>query len=124
MSAPLEKAMPTILAVSQDAGLLITRTAVLRRCHAEVVAAEADEAKILLKTRLFDLVVLCHTLSPEDRDELVSLAHWLTNDSYSLEVLMMNELEWGRSSKADHASSQPEALVQKVLEMLAPRVAC
>ena len=115
--------MPTILAVSQDAGLLITRTAVLRRCHAEVMAAKAEEA-ILLKTRQFDLVVLCHTLSPEDMDELVSLAHWLTNDSYSLEVLKINDLNWGRSKHADDiAPSQPEALVQKVLEMPAPRVA-
>jgi DNA-binding response OmpR family regulator len=70
--------MRTILAISKDDSLLVTRAAVLRRTNAEVIAAKANEAKKLLKERRFDLVVLCHTLSPEETLEIASLAHQQT----------------------------------------------
>jgi hypothetical protein len=47
--------MRRILAVSQDAALLITRTEVLRRANAGVIPAKAEDAKKLLKTQHFDL---------------------------------------------------------------------
>src|SRR5580698_6363933 len=68
----------TILSISQDDGLLLSRAAVLRKTDAEVIAAKANEAKKILKTRRFDLVVLCHSLSPEEILEIVSLAHHQT----------------------------------------------
>jgi DNA-binding response OmpR family regulator len=70
--------MRTILTISQDEMLLATRAAVLRQTKAEVVAAMASEAKDILKSRQFDLVVLCHSLSPEETLEIASLAHQQT----------------------------------------------
>ena len=70
--------MRTILSISQDDGLLLARTAVLRRTDAEVIAARADEAKKILKKRRFDLAVLCHSLSSEDTIEIASLARHQT----------------------------------------------
>jgi CheY-like chemotaxis protein len=113
--------MRTILAVSQDEGLLITRSAVLRKANAEVVAARADEALKLLKERQFDLVVLCHTLTPEETDQLTLLAHRLKNVDV-LEVLKVTEPNLGRRRECS-AVSQPQALVAKVIEMLSLQAA-
>jgi hypothetical protein len=43
--------LATILSVSQDEMLLMTRAEVLRRVNAEVVAAKADQAIALLRAR-------------------------------------------------------------------------
>lgn len=113
--------MSTILAVSQDEMLLRTRSEVLRRANAEVVAARANEAKKLLQERQFDLVVLCHSLTPKETDELASLAHQLRNDVRVLEVLKIGEVNWGRHGD-NIAMSQPQALIAKVIEILSEQV--
>lgn len=118
--APSEKYMGTILAVGQDQGLLATRAAILRRCHASVLEARASEAIKILKAQRFDLVVLCHTLSAEEMTELVGLAHLQASDSQVLEILKATEAAWGHlpSGADDMALSQPETLIAKVIEML------
>jgi DNA-binding response OmpR family regulator len=113
--------MPTILSVSQDESLLVTRSEVLRRANAEVVAARANEAKRLLKERQFDLVVLCHSLTPQETDELASLAQHLTNGGHVLEVLKISELNRGLR-REEAVVPQPRALVAKVIEILSLQV--
>jgi DNA-binding NtrC family response regulator len=112
--------MCTILAIGQDADLLSTRSAVLRRCYARVVAAHVSEARKLLKAERFDLVVLCHTVSSQEMNELVLLARRQASDSQVLEILKATEIEGGRvpSDADDVAASRPETMIAKVREML------
>jgi len=112
--------MRTILSISQDDGLLLTRTAVLRRTDAEVIAARADEAKTILKKRRFDLVVLCHSLSPEDTLEIASLARHQTIAVPVLRVVSKTDFvsEWAFVAPDAAASCDPRVLVEKVAELL------
>jgi len=116
--------MCTILAVGHDEGLLNTRSAVLRRCNAGVIAARPSEAIEILKAGRFDLIVLCHTLSTEDMNKLVLLAHQQASDIPVLEILKTTDQSWRHSpSGADDMSpSKPENLVAKVTEMLSAPV--
>lgn len=116
--------MRTILAVGQDEGLLSTRSAILRKCNADVVAARASEAIQILKAQRFDLLVLCHTVTSVDMNELASFAHHRANDVRVLEILNATELNWcPRCSGADDmVQSKPETLVAKVTEMLSAQV--
>lgn len=116
--------MCTILAVGQDEGLLSTRSAILRKCNAAVVAARAPEAIQILKAQQFDLVVLCHTVTSVDMNELASLAHHQANDIQVLEILKASELNWGPhcSGADDVVLSKPETLVAKVTKMLSAQV--
>ena len=112
--------MRTILSISQDDGLLVSRTAVLRKADAEVIALKAVEAKKILKTRRFDLVVLCHSLSPEQTLEIASLAHQQTVAIPVLKVVANAEpfSEWTFVAPDAAASSDPRILVEKVAELL------
>jgi CheY-like chemotaxis protein len=114
--------MCTILAIGQDEELLYTRSAVLRKCNAGVITARPSEAIEILKAGCFDLVVLCHTLSTEDRKRLVLLAHQQASSIQVLEVLRATEPSWEHAfSGADEmAPSNPERLIAKVIEMCAP----
>jgi CheY-like chemotaxis protein len=111
--------MCTILAIGQDEELLYTRSAVLRKCNAGVITARPSEATEILKAGRFDLVVLCHTLSTEDMNKLVSLAHQ-ASDMQVLEILKASAPSWerARSGADDTAPSNPASLVAKVIEMM------
>jgi DNA-binding response OmpR family regulator len=114
--------MCMILAIGHDEELLNTRSAVLRRCNAGVIAARPSEAIEILKAGRFDLVVLCHTLSTADMKKLVSLAHQQASDIQVLEILSASAPRWERacSGADDTALSNPASLVAKVIEMCAP----
>jgi hypothetical protein len=119
-STQIGKAMRTILAISQDDSLLITRAAVLRKTNAEVIAAKANEAKKILESRRFDLVVLCHTLSPEETLEIASLVHRQTIAVPVLKVISNTEFasEWRFIGPCSAASCDPKILVETVAELL------
>jgi CheY-like chemotaxis protein len=112
--------MHTILAISEDDRLLITRKEVLRRTNSEVVAAKPEEAIELLQTRRFDLVVLCHSLTHEDTVEIASLAHQQTIAIPILKVMSSLEpvSEWIFVAPDAVASSDPRILIDKVAELL------
>ena len=112
--------MLTILAVGQDSELLSTRAAVLRKCNAGVISASPLDAPLILKAQPFDLVVLCHTLSPDEMNNLILVAHQQASEVQVLEVLDAVESSWNRqpSGADDIAQAKPEALVAKVTEML------
>jgi DNA-binding response OmpR family regulator len=116
--------MATILAVGQDEGLLSSRSAVLRKCNVEVITARPSEAREILVAQKFDLLVLCHTLSSDDMNDLVQLARQQTSDIQVLEVLRKTEFSWDRGpSGADGiTASAPVTLVAKVTEMLSAHV--
>lgn len=112
--------MRTILSISQDDGLLLTRTAVLRRTDAEVIAAKPNEAKKFLQKRRFDLVVLCHSLSLQQTLEIASLAHEQTIAIPILKVVANSEpvSEWTFIPADAATSSDPRILVEKVAKLL------
>jgi hypothetical protein len=80
--------MRMILAVGNDESLLFNRAEILRKCagKAEVVVAKVTEPVALIKAQLFDLVVLCHTLSIEELVPIVTLAH---NQGVEVKVLQV-----------------------------------
>ncbi|WP_433963843.1 hypothetical protein [Tunturiibacter gelidiferens] len=112
--------MRTILAISQDAILLASRAAVLRKTNAEVIEAKASEAKNILKARQFDLVVLCHSLTPAETLEIVSLAHQKTIAIPVLKVVSNIEFASERTFIAPDVvtSCHPKILLEKVAELL------
>lgn len=59
--------MGKILSVGLDPALLQTRNLVLKRTGAEVVSAVVEQAMMMLESRHFDVVVICHTLSKNDK---------------------------------------------------------
>jgi DNA-binding response OmpR family regulator len=112
--------MRTILSISQDDRLLLTRTAVLRKTDAEVIAASAGEAKKILKTQRFDLMVLCHSLTSEDTLEIVGLARKKTAAMPILKILANTDFdsEWALVASGTTVSYDPDLLVAKVTELL------
>jgi DNA-binding response OmpR family regulator len=112
--------MRTILTISQDEMLLSTRAAVLRKTNAEVVAATASEAKKILRSRRFDLVVLCHSLSTEETLEIAALAHRQTLAVRVLTVVPNADpvSEWSILASDSTASCDPRMLVEKVAGLL------
>ena len=112
--------MRTILTISQDKLLLATRAAVLRRTNAAVVAATATEAKKILQSRKFDLVVLCHSLSPEEMLEIAFLAHQQTIAVPVLNVIANVDpvSKWKFIAPASVVSCDPRMLVEKVAGIL------
>jgi hypothetical protein len=116
--------MLTILSVGQDTDLLNSRSAVLRTCNAGVVSATAFNAFEILKDQEFDLVVLCHTLSLEERNKIALLAHQRVSDLPVLAVLNAGEPSWSDQLSAayDMTQSKPEVLVEKVMEILSTPV--
>jgi hypothetical protein len=71
----------------------------------------------ILKDQRFDLVVLCHSLTPKERHELAVVA--LEHDARVLEVLNIAD-RCQRS--ADRVDSNPIALIARVGEMLSDAV--
>jgi CheY-like chemotaxis protein len=69
MAAPI-----SILLFGQDPVLLSTRQWVLSsNGHQVYLAADLASATRILADEPVDLLVLCHTLSPEDRDQAIAL---------------------------------------------------
>jgi CheY-like chemotaxis protein len=112
--------MRTILAVSKDEVLLASRAAVLRKTNAEVIEANASEAKNILKAQQFNLVVLCHSLTPAETLEIASLAHQQTIAIPVLKVVSNAGFasEWRFIAPDAVTSCDPKALVEKVAELL------
>lgn len=112
--------MHKILAISDDESLLTTRAAVLRKTNAQVTTATARQAKKILKSRKFDLVVLCQSLDVDETIEIASLAH---HQTIAVPVLCVvaNAVpisEWRFIAPDSVASSDPRILVERVAELL------
>ncbi len=112
--------MTTILAVGQDAGLLSSRAAVLRRSRAEVITTNFRDAVKTLTDQRFDLVILCHTLSSEEMIEVGRTAHRLQSGVRVLR-LVSDTLPSQQDSVVDIddvSRSNPAILVDRVVRLL------
>jgi hypothetical protein len=63
-----------ILAVSHDNNVLHTRVEVLRKADQNVVGALLKDVEQILRAQVFDLVVLCHTLTDDEMVLVVGMA--------------------------------------------------
>jgi CheY-like chemotaxis protein len=103
-----------ILAVGQDPMILSTRSAILRSAgHIVVPASSIGESIELFLDEDFDLVLLCHTVSVEDRDRLTRaiLAAGSHIPIYTVAPLSRET----RLGDADSViASRPENLVKEV----------
>ena len=64
----------TILSVGIDLDLLRTRQMVLELTGASVTSVEPEQALSILRSRQFDVVVLCHGISCQDASAICRLA--------------------------------------------------
>lgn len=67
--------MSRILLAGNDSKLLATRGAVLAQTHANVTCCIALEALDVLDRESFDLVVLCHSLTPSQAAAITECVH-------------------------------------------------
>ena len=103
-----------ILAVGLDQLILSSRCSVLRTAgHVVVPASSVAESIGLFPTSDFDLLLLCHSMSIEDRDRLTSLIR--ADDShipiYTVEA-NSNPTQCGISDGL--LSSDPETLIEQI----------
>lgn len=66
--------MSTILLSGQDLRLLATRAAVLAKLGSTIRCGLGTMVEPFLRNERIDLLVLCHTLSLEQRERLISIA--------------------------------------------------
>jgi DNA-binding response OmpR family regulator len=120
MRLPRGNAMSAILAVGQDEELLATRAAVLRYAEKNVTIALPRDAAKILGDKQFDLVVLCHTLSPKEMIEVVTVAHRVHPGIRVLQMtpLTSSDLLYELVPADEKAPTEPRALVEKIVEML------
>ena|ERR1700760_3360168 len=64
-----------VLVISRDEMVLRTRVMILGAFFQVEGAGRVGEAIARLKTHNFDLIVLCHSMSPDDCERIVMLAH-------------------------------------------------
>lgn len=111
--------MGTILLVGEDSFLLETRSAVLARLGAKVLAATAADLAILPTSQHIDVVVLCHTVQAERQADVVRTVHekWKPR----AKVLQIESIgEKRRDTGADFfTDSSPEMLIEHAYNLLA-----
>lgn len=106
----------TLLSVSPDPRLLISRTQVLRSAGYEVIAAiDRHVAVIAAANRSVDLAILCHAFS---EDESESIEHDLRMVHPGVVVLQLQQV---RGLKSKGQSLDPDVLLQKVRDALSGR---
>jgi hypothetical protein len=62
----------TVLVIGTDDSLLNTRARILRDV-ANIVSAHPDQAEVLLRTGMFDLVLICQSISAEAKARILAL---------------------------------------------------
>lgn len=108
-----------VLIVSRDEMLLRSREMILGAFFAVRSAGRFNEARTLLTSNIFDLIVICHSLPPDECERLAAMAR---ERSPRCQVLAMSASS--RSSAKLWADKQlgvdagPYGLLKKCAEML------
>jgi hypothetical protein len=111
----------SILSVGNDSTLTKSRGAVLATAlEAEVVAVDPPVALLLLRDQRFDLVVLCHTVTPEQGGILLQAAR---NQSPPAKTLLVDPLFSGsltisQTGERIGPSADPAVLVTQAKQLL------
>lgn len=110
---------PRVLVVSRDEMLLRTREMILGAFFHVEGAGRFIEAKTLLDHQGFDLIVLCHSLTASECDQLVQLVHAITPRP---QILAMSSSSYASikpwADKQLGVDAGPYGLVKKCAEML------
>lgn len=108
-----------VLVVSRDEMLLRTRTMILGAFFVVEGAGRLPEAVAAMKSRKFDLIVLCHSLSGDECEALTELARQNMPRPLILAMSASSGAEvrpW--ADKQLGVDAGPYALVKKCAEML------
>lgn len=112
--------MPKILLVGQDSRLLETRAAVLAKIKATVVCQEPAESLEILEREIFDLVVLCHSLTEKQVGEVTDVVRrrW-PKTKILLVVSNLSQERFHKGIEFDATSSpEPNRLIRRTAELL------
>jgi DNA-binding response OmpR family regulator len=108
-----------VLVVSRDEMLLRTREMILGAFFSVQGAGRFNEARVLLATQNFDLIVLCHSLTYDECERLAMMAHQKIPRSL---VLAMTASSRGNlkpwADKQLGVDVGPYGLLKKCAEML------
>jgi len=108
-----------VLVVSRDEMLLRSREMILGAYFAVQGAGRFVEAKSLLTSNNFDLVVICHSLTADECERLAAMAH---EHSHRCQVLAMSPSSRGSmkpwADKQLGVDAGPYGLLKKCAEML------
>lgn len=113
--------MAAILSLGEDAFLLETRAAVLRRTGAEVVSANLASALPYLETRCFDIVVLCHSVPVHLCRTLGEIIQQNWPATRLLRLSTARAWEEAEPAGIDISSPQPEQLLEHTVILLGRR---
>jgi CheY-like chemotaxis protein len=126
MSASLRtnQTAPSILCVGQDAGLLDTRAALLRRIGAEVQCANGvAKALRAIESADFDLLILCYNMQESEKRIISSAAHQQPHSPLILLLSSLSALDSGREGVIfdEIADSHPASLTACARDLLERR---
>jgi len=114
--------MSSILSVGNDAILTKSRAAVLATAlQASVSVTDPPAALLLLRDHIFDLVVLCHTVSSDQAAILLQAARNQSPPAKTLIVdpLFSGALSTSRTGERTGPSADPAVLVAQAKKLLA-----
>ena len=108
-----------VLVVSRDEMLLRSRAMILGAFFAVRGAGRFNEARALLTSETFDLIILCHSLTPDEGERLATMAH---QRSPRCQVLAMSASSRGIlrpwADRQLGVDAGPYGLLKKCAEML------
>ena len=113
--------MPKILLIGDDFRLLATRAALLTKTGASTVCCSSAEMHKNLEREMFDLAVLCHSLSEEDARKAVEYVHrrWPEAKVFLVESSVPLEKTFEGVALDGTISSTPSALLEQTVALLA-----
>lgn len=112
---------PSILVYARDPSLLQTRSWLLERAGFEVYRAkELSEAEWIASNQPIDLLILCHSLHPEDCQSILQAVDNLRPEMKKLLVTAHTDVcTEGRAEPQLSAFAGPRALIATVKTILA-----
>jgi DNA-binding response OmpR family regulator len=115
--------MYRILLAGDDLRLLETRAAVLGKTGSVVRWGSSVEAEFFLREEQFDMLILCHTLSAEQRERLMAFARKRWPKIYILQLVSTTFEEQSADGQNDIklSSCEPHHLVCRAEMLLKER---
>ena len=108
-----------ILLVSSDTRVLQTRKLMLGAYFDVYPAARVHEAKRLLSERSFHLIILCYSLTPDDRKAILAAAQERSPAARVLTLSLRHETTQSGSSPSQLSADEgPMVLLRKSAEIL------
>ena len=110
--------MARILLVGEDSSLLATRAEVLKRTGANITCVSTHQAKPLLESESFDIIVLCHSLPETVSSELVEVVNRGWPEMKILLVVSPVGLEHQIPGTDLTSSGEPSRLIEQTKYLL------